>query len=158
MAQAFRTTCDALTDSRVRAAAGDLPAHLRWAMIWTAGLGRGVGPLRRAPRETCAGCRDRAALAVESTYADATLTGWRTYACHRHVDRVALAGFLATRRPVAAFPLRRGWRLWWRSAPIAVAWRNATGSARLAHDALIPADRTTPPRGSALFAQRRTFW
>ena len=137
----------------------------RWLAVWSSGTpgARGAGPLRPTPTRTCRVCGRQAVLVVVSaagTGADGgATTAWHSYACGAHLDGEALAALTSTGSPVASHPTRRSWRLWWRTAPLGIAWRNAGARVRRSD---VPASLEVAvvprPRGALLFSDRRHLW
>ena len=157
-ARHVRTWRAMMLDGHLRHLALDPRPTLRWAAVWGSRPGRGVGPLRRAPRATCVACSSPAPLVVGAGYDELGRPAEQLPACRRHVDELALARLAATRSRVSSYPARTTWRVWWRSAPLAVAWRNAAAQTRRSSVALLPVTMTAPPRGSGLFRERPSMW
>lgn len=59
---------------------------------------------------------------------------------------------------VSSYPGRRTWRVWWRSAPAAVAWRNAAALVPRTRDPQEPAAETAAPVSAQVFRERPSLW
>lgn len=152
-ARVLRTVRVLVSDPDLRRLGLDPRRAVRWAAVWDSGSGSGAGPLRRAPRSSCAVCPLPAPLVVGSAYDDDGRPTRCLPACRRHADELAMAQLSDSPGLVATWPARRTWRIWWRAAPAAVAWRSA--AAQLPR----PSERAAAETLSAqLFRERPSLW
>jgi hypothetical protein len=63
-----------------------------------------------------------------------------------------------TRTRVSSYPARRTWPIWWRSAPLAVAWRNAAARVPRAGADLLPVTDAPLTLSEQLFRERPSLW
>jgi hypothetical protein len=153
-ARALRTARALVSDPDLRRLSADPRRVARWAAVWDPGSGRGAGPLRRAPRSSCAVCSAPAPLVVGSAYDSTGSPTCCLPACRRHADELAMAQLAGSPSLVATWPARRTWRAWWRSAPPAIAWRSA--AARLPRPE--PEHASLTGISAQVFRERPSLW